>query len=576
MRICGLKLTHDGAIAVIEDNKLLFSIEMEKVNNNPRYTAIEDTSTIQQVLAAEGLSVSDIDHFAIDGWGGYDQEALAIQPRLEIGEGDLNKLSIIHNRKQVQLDIAQYHERTLAHDVLQQWNCSGLPLEDAGLPYSSFLHVTGHVMSAYCCSPFAARKENAYVLVWDGGMYPRLYFVDAATGQVENLGPVFLLIGNIYTIFSQHFGPFRVAGGFAKDSLSVAGKVMAYIALGQLRKELYPVFDHVYAQHYNAPMGFANIFATEFRKQVDGLGFSDEDVLCSFHHYLGELLVSKLGKKLSRFNKSCGNICFAGGCALNIKWNSDIRESGLFEEVFVPPFPNDSGSAIGAACAYMWLNTPHRSLEWDVYSGPTLVNELPGSGWMQSSCSPEQLAELLHTTGEPVVFLNGRAELGPRALGNRSILAPAVLPEMKDVLNYVKRREPYRPVSPICLEDAAAGIFEPGCSDPFMLFDHHVKQSWVDRIPAICHLDGTARLQTTNERENPVIAALLRAYHKLSGVPLLCNTSANHNGKGFFPSVNAAANWGQVNYVWNNGYLYERTDKIIFAQLAADVTTVEQ
>jgi carbamoyltransferase len=575
MRICGLKLTHDGAIAVIEDNKLLFSIEMEKVNNNPRYTAIEDTATIEQVLASQGLSVADIDHFAIDGWGGYDQEALAIQPRLEIGAEDLNKLSITHNGNQVYLDIAQYHERTPGHNILQQWNCTGLPLGNASVSYSSFLHVTGHVMSAYCCSPFAARNENSYVLVWDGGMYPRLYFVNAASGEVENLGPVFLLIGNIYTIFSQHFGPFKVAGGFAKDSLSVAGKVMAYIALGQVRKELYPVFDHVYAQHYNVPMGFANIFATEFRKQVEGLGFSDEDILCSFHHYLGELLVSKLVKKLSRFSKSCGNICFAGGCALNIKWNSDIRESNLFREVFVPPFPNDSGSAIGAACAHLWLNTPHRALEWNVYAGPSLVNDLPGSGWTQVACSVEQLAQLLHTTGEPVVFLNDKAELGPRALGNRSIIAPAVLPEMKDVLNYVKKREAYRPVSPICLEDAAAEIFDPGCSDPYMLFDHHVKPQWADRIPAICHLDGTARLQTTNERENPVVAALLRAYYELSGVPLLCNTSANHNGKGFFPSVNAAAAWGQVNYIWSDGFLYERMDKIVFAQLAADVTTVQ-
>ncbi|MGB8190499.1 MAG: carbamoyltransferase N-terminal domain-containing protein [Chitinophagaceae bacterium] len=574
MRICGLKLTHDGAIAVIENGKLLFSIEMEKVNNNPRYTAIEDTSTIEAVLASQGLSVNDIDHFAIDGWGGYDQEALAIQPRLEIGEGDLNKLSITHNRKNIYLDIAQYHERTLTHNVMQQWVCNGLPVGNAVHSYSSFLHVTGHVMSAYCSSPFAARGESSYVLVWDGGMYPRLYFVDAANKSVENMGPVFLLIGNIYTIFSQHFGPFKVAGGFAKDSLSVAGKVMAYIALGQVRKELYEVFDKVYEEHYNVPMGFANIFAAEFSKKIEGHGYSDEDILCSFHHYLGELLVSKLQKKISRFNKSSKNICFAGGCALNIKWNSDIRESKLFDEVYVPPFPNDSGSAIGAACAYMWLHTQHQSLEWDVYAGPALVQQVPETDWAQSSCSPEQLALLLHTVGEPVVFLNERAELGPRALGNRSILAPAVLPEMKDVLNYVKKREPYRPVSPICLEDAAAEIFDPGCSDPYMLFDHQVKPEWMDRIPAICHLDGSARLQTTNEQENPVIAALLRAYYELSGIPLLCNTSANHNGSGFFPSVSAAADWGRVNYVWSDGYLYERNEKIVFMQLNMDVVSL--
>jgi carbamoyltransferase len=571
MRICGLKLTHDGAIAVIENNRLLFSIELEKVNNNARYTAIEHTETIAAVLASEGLKPEDIDHYVIDGWGGYDQEALAIQPRLEIGQGDLNRLSIIHQQQEVQLDIAQYHERTQQHNVLQQWDCTGLAIGGSSFSYSSFLHVTGHVMSAYCCSPFAARQESAYVLVWDGGMYPRLYFVDAKTGQAENMGPIFLLIGNIYTIFSQHFGPFRVAGGFAKDSLSVAGKVMAYIALGQVRKELYPIFDQVYNEHYNVPMGFANIFASEFRKRMEGSDYSDEDILCSFHHYLGEMLVAKLSKKIARFNRDCSNICFAGGCALNIKWNSDIRESNLFNEVFVPPFPNDSGSAIGVAAAYMWLNTPHRALDWNVYAGPRVMEDKPEAGWKKVNCPVEELAALMHTTGEPVVFLDGRAELGPRALGNRSILAPAVQPEMKDVLNYVKKREPYRPVSPICLEEFAPGMFDPGCSDPYMLFDHMVKDEWRDRIPAIMHLDGTARLQTTNEQSNPVITALLRAYYKLSGVPLLCNTSANHNGKGFFPSVASAAAWDQVNYVWSDGFLYERIIKIEFPQLQEQV-----
>jgi carbamoyltransferase len=130
---------------------------------------------------------------------------------------------------------------------------------------------------------------------------------------------------------------------------------------------------------------------------------------------------------------------------------------------------------------------------------------------------------------------------------------------MKEELNRAKRREAYRPVSPICLEDQAEAIFEPGTADPYMLFDHRVRPEWEQRIPAVIHLDGSARLQTMSEEYNPTVTRLLKAYHKLSGVPMLCNTSANYNGTGFFPDVASATAWGSQNevyYVWFDGTLY--------------------
>lgn len=568
MKICGLKLTHDGSVALIEDNKLLFSIELEKIRNNARYTSIEDTQLIETILRDQGYSLSEIDHFAVDGWGGYDQEALALQPRLEIGE-HTNKLSINDHGKPYQMGIAQYHERSSKHDVLEQWSFNDLLVRGKSYPYQTVLHVTGHIMSAYCSSPFAAAGEDAYVLVWDGGMFPRLYFFDTATGEVRNYGPIFLLIGNMYTIFSQHFGPFAVKGGFAKDSLSVAGKVMAYIALGKKREELFSIFDDIYHQLYDTPMGFANIFANEFKRRISGMDYRDEDILCTFHHYLSQILVEKLAKKVSRLPHASRNICLAGGCALNIKWNSDVRNSGAFANVYVPPFPNDSGSAIGAACSVMYAQTGNPALDWSVYAGPeAATGELP-EGWIEKTCSVAQLAMLLHKENEPVVFHHGRAELGPRALGNRSILAAPRSQRMKDILNEIKLREPYRPVSPICLEQHAPNIFAPGCPDPYMLFDHIVKDGWSERIPAICHLDGSARLQTVTPESNPVIAELLEAYFRLSGIPLLCNTSANFNGKGFFPDAASAMAWDKVNYVWCNGSLFERMEKISFRARAS-------
>ena len=174
-----------------------------------------------------------------------------------------------------------------------------------------------------------------------------------------------------------------------------------------------------------------------------------------------------------------------------------------------------------------------------------------------------EFAELIHRSNEPVLFLDGKAELGPRALGNRSILAAPIRGTMKDTLNRVKGREGYRPVAPVCLESHAPDIFDPGSPDPFMLYDHRVRPPWKDRIPAIQHLDGTARLQTVNADEHPLIFELLTAYHAVSGVPLLCNTSANFQGKGFFPDLQSAGQWGEVNYVWSAGRLFSRQEKVV-------------
>lgn len=183
-------------------------------------------------------------------------------------------------------------------------------------------------------------------------------------------------------------------------------------------------------------------------------------------------------------------------------------------------------------------------------------------GWSQSPCSLKELAFLLHVSNEPVVFLNDAAELGPRALGNRSIIAQATSEKMKDLLNRVKRREPFRPVAPLCLEEDAPGIFDPGCQDPYMLFDHKVREEWKAALPAICHIDGTARLQTVNRMNNSVVFDLLQEYKKMSGFPLLCNTSANFNGSGFFPDVYSATRWGQLNYVWSNNLLFTKEVKV--------------
>ncbi|NOJ44644.1 carbamoyltransferase C-terminal domain-containing protein, partial [Bradyrhizobium australiense] len=215
------------------------------------------------------------------------------------------------------------------------------------------------------------------------------------------------------------------------------------------------------------------------------------------------------------------------------------------------------GAAIGAACSAMAADRGFVPLEWSVYSGPALVPSDVPPEWEAAPCSVHEVAIIL-ASNKPVVFLAGRAELGPRALGSRSILAAATSAGMKDHLNDIKLREHFRPVAPICLEDRAPDIFNPGTPDPYMLFDHETRAEWRDKIPAVVHLDGSARLQTIARASQHKVAELLVEYEKLTGIPLLCNTSANHHGRGFFPDVASACQWGRVEHIWSDGVLWTK------------------
>ncbi len=543
MIICGIKLTHDGCVALIDDHKLIFSYEYEKCKNHKRFSCIDDLDFVQEVLEQNGYSLDDVDHFIVDGWDGLDESII----------------KTCSGGKSVSIKAAPYREKRLSADSLKCYLGDQLILKERYFPYKSYMHSTTHVLSSYCASPFAKSKESAYILVYDGGMHPRLYYFDPANRILENCGPLFMLIGNIYSLFALHFRPYCVDGKSPSvDDLSVAGKVMAYIAKGTFREDVLKQFDIIYKQHFSPTMSFKWLFSEKMREYAQANKIPHEDILLTFHIYLEQKIISSLRNYFKRHGQKSNNFCFAGGCSLNIKWNSAIRASGLFQEIFVSPFTNDTGSAIGAACCEMYCQSENPALEWSVYSGFPIIKNKPAEGFTSRDCTIKELAKLLYETDEPVVFLHGKAELGPRALGNRSIIAPAVNNDMKERLNKIKKRENYRPVSPMCMEEYAQEIFSPGIRDPYMLFDHTLKEEWKGKIDAICHLDGTARLQTISSEDNKTVYELLREYGKMSGIPVLCNTSANYLGTGFFPDVYSATEWGQTKYVWCEGTLYEK------------------
>jgi carbamoyltransferase len=561
MLICGLKISHDASVALIDGNRLRCCIEIEKLMNNPRYSEMGTLGRICEVLQAIGVKPEEVDRYVVDGW--HDDAFTA---------GEFGTVSTLDSHGgQVDLRVGSYNEGSLRSDILSPTIIPrGLELNGHAYDYTSYKHVAGHVLSAYCTSPFAKVRAPAYVLVWDGGQYPRLYFVDPSRRLVENLGHIFGLLGTIYGIMGHYFGPYKrspdelhrermektTKGYFGGHS--IAGKLMSYIALGNVDADMLGEMRVIYRQQFRPINTFEHEFMQSVVEKAHGRGLTDADVLMTLHAFIESLLLSGLQKKLDPARSR--KLCFCGGSALNIKWNSAIRNSGLVEEIWVPPFPNDAGSGIGAACCEMVRQTAEFALDWSVYCGLAISVGTTQPNWGARPFSPDRLAQLLASTGEPIVVLNGAAELGPRALGNRSILAPAVNSAMKDKLNAIKQREAFRPVSPICLEQEAPAVFDPGISDPYMLFDHKTRPSWADKVPAIVHLDGTARLQTVSRVQNSAMHEILSEYFRLTGIPLLCNTSANFRGSGFFPDVASAMRWDGTRYIFSEGTLYEKFD----------------
>jgi carbamoyltransferase len=231
-------------------------------------------------------------------------------------------------------------------------------------------------------------------------------------------------------------------------------------------------------------------------------------------------------------------LAMAGGVALNCVANSRLWRDGPFDDVWVQPAAGDAGTSLGAA-----LYVAHELGE-DVepMAGAALgrgwdAGEL--AGWLDRAAlpydSPRDVAEEAAATlaGNGVVaWFDGRAEFGPRALGHRSLLADPRDAANLERLNDVKGREQFRPVAPMVLEERAAEIFDGGpLPSPYMLFTHRVREPWLERIPAVVHVDGTARVQTVNAEREPAVARLLEAFERRTGVPVLVNTSLNTAGR---------------------------------------------
>jgi carbamoyltransferase len=227
----------------------------------------------------------------------------------------------------------------------------------------------------------------------------------------------------------------------------------------------------------------------------------------------------------------------AGGVALNCVANSRLWREGPFSEIWVQPAAGDAGTALGAALHVARaggdtiepMATAALGREW---SEPDLA------GWLDRAAIPyerpddiaDAAAQVIAEDGV-VAWFQGRSEYGPRALGHRSLLANPTRAENLERLNDIKGREQFRPVAPMVLADRAGEIFDGPLPSPFMLFTHRVRDGWHERIPAVIHVDGTARIQTVDREQEPLVARMLEAFERRTGVPVVVNTSLNTAGR---------------------------------------------
>ncbi|NEE17553.1 hypothetical protein G3M58_65210, partial [Streptomyces sp. SID7499] len=231
-------------------------------------------------------------------------------------------------------------------------------------------------------------------------------------------------------------------------------------------------------------------------------------------------------------------LSISGGYALNCPSNSWILERFGFKDLLTPPCPDDSGQALGLGLLGLFGEGALKESEFKLFHAyygsviPRVEEEsVDGAEWVESVTPFDPEVFLGDLANGPVAWVDGASEIGPRALGNRSLIADPRTMESKDLLNRYKRRQWWRPVAPMVMEEFFEGWFETSQKSPFMLKAVQVRSAVAKRVPAILHEDGSARFQTVGRDSNPSLHSALAVFHEATGVPMLCNTSLNDKGE---------------------------------------------
>ncbi|MER9651662.1 carbamoyltransferase [Mesorhizobium sp. M0199] len=515
---------HDGAAVLVRDGRVIAAVEEERLNRMKHSNKLPIRS-IQYCLSAAGVQLNDIDRVALYASEPY---ANAMLEGMSASHPDI--LSIPLDAK------------TLVQDLLTRE--FGTKFDSSRISFVS--HHQAHAVSAFAMSGF----EQSLILAIDGSgdFLSGLLAVGSGTEitQLEAF-PENNSLGLFYLETIRYLG-YGLFDEYKVMGLAPYGDPAPY-------RELFEQFYELsangggYRVHLDR-IGPALLRNIEVRRK--GMPFTQQhrDVSASLQEALERIVFHIL--RHHREATGMKRLCLAGGVAHNCTMNGKLLYSGLFEDIFVQPASHDAGCALGAALIVsneMGRPAPCERLQ-EVYWGPDLgseravqqeLNAWAGHLEVERSDDVASSAADWIANGAVIGWVQGRSEFGPRALGNRSILADPRPAANKDRINaMVKKREGYRPFAPSVLEEDASEFFDlpDGRHEfPFMNFVVRVRDSKRALLGAITHVDGTARLQTVSRNANPAYWEVINAFKKRTGTPILLNTSFNNNAEPIVDSV---------------------------------------
>jgi carbamoyltransferase len=547
MIILGINAYHPNAsAAIVVDGKLIAAVEEERFNR-VKYAAGLPVEAVRFCLAQAGVGLGEVDHVVIprDPWA---RVGTKLRFALRMPRFALNRSKVMVRSAGIKEDLA---------DGL------GVSRETFRAQLHRIEHHRAHLASTFHVSPF----DTAVVLSADGlGDFASAMWATGEGTNVRQMGSVVFphSLGIYYTALSQYLGFLRFGDEFKVMGLAAYGEP-AYLDAFRKIVHTHPTnffrlnLDYFIHQREGADMTWKDagktpeispMFSAELEKLLGPARKANEpvekrhrDIAASLQARLEEVLLAHI----AALAKSTGqkNLCLAGGVAFNCVANGKIFDASSFERVYVQPAAGDAGLAVGAAYAvyHEVLGKPRSfTMEhagWGPGFAPQDVGRLIATrnlsnGDLKIDEFPEEL--MLQETakhiaaGKVIGWFQGRAEWGPRALGNRSILADPRRADMKDILNQrIKHRETFRPFAPSVIEEATGEFFERTDPSPFMTFAYPVRPEKRSVIPAPTHVDGTARLQTVSRQHHPLYWRLIREFGNQTGVPVLLNTSFNEN-----------------------------------------------
>lgn len=515
----------NSAACLVKDGRLIAFSEEERFNRQ-KHTGVFPVNTIQYCLSSSGITVDDVAHVGFH----------------------MKPLHQFHKRMGMVIRHLPY-ALGYYNSHFHRW-CNMLTAErkfrEEFSYHHAFYHIKHHVCHAagsFLVSPFS---EAALLTIDGSGEMASSTMGTGLDNKINIFKEIYYphSLGYLHVSLTHYLGFKPDCDEYKLMSLASYGEPEYY---DEFKKIIVLLPDGEYGidlSYFNYHKGIRNPWVSKKFLEIFGPLRSKEDPIEQRHKNVAWALQKRLEDTVfhmvyylhTRTKKK--NLCMAGGVALNSVLNGKLLQEGPFENIFILPAAYDAGTCVGSAF-YIYnslLNKPRDYILKNVYLGCRYSENncrevldsyrLPYEYLIEDALI-KKTAEFL-SAGKVVGWFQGGMEMGPRALGNRSILADPRRPDIKNILNAkVKRREGFRPFAPSVISEHAGEYFKCDRPSPFMLFCFHVRENQRDRIPGVVHVDGTARIQTVEESENPRYYKLIREFQKLTGIPVILNTSFN-------------------------------------------------